>query len=501
MPLQPNIALQVQGLQLPDPLAQSGRVAQIQNALQEQRMGEMKIQNAMREQRREQDYETVLSGFKPGMSLEERVAALQQRGLGAKGAQYAETQLKLDKANREAEAARIKAQTDRIGLMGQLLSSVSDQSTLDAVRPQIARIPGVTEDDLRMLQTYGDGSTIKRLANASMTAYQRGSLANAQMTAEAGKERARAATSQAATAAAKLPFERQRAEAAMISARAAADKQTTERKTELQRLQELRDSLPVGSVQRAEVDNVIDARGRPAAPTLTDIVDPDDPTRMLKVDARLYTGGGFTAPGVVGIAGKEPSAGKRATEQATARGQFLDILDTLQANFDELNRQRAIPSEQRGAVSNVLSSIEASGPGQVAGRAVGARAQSLRDEIKSSRMALMSALKKLTGKSASELNSNVELRLNLDAISDPSQSYEAATKILENLKQFYAQEPAPTPSPGGRPGVTDRRSSSSTTRGTAPSEVPAFRTVHEAEAANLPKGTRITVGGRPAEVN
>jgi hypothetical protein len=204
MPLQPNIALQVQGLQLPDPLAQSGRVAQIQNALQEQRMGEMKIQNALREQRREQDYETVLSGFKPGMSLEERVAALQQRGLGAKGAQYAETQLKLDKTNREAEAARIKAQTDRIGLMGQLLSGISDQSTLDAVRPQIARIPGVTEDDLRMLQTYGDGSTIKRLANASMTAYQRGSLANAQMTAEAGQERARAATSQAATAAAGL---------------------------------------------------------------------------------------------------------------------------------------------------------------------------------------------------------------------------------------------------------------------------------------------------------
>jgi hypothetical protein len=318
---------------------------------------------------------------------------------------------------------------------------------------------------------------------------------------EAARVKGEAAASQASTAAAKLPFERQRAEAAMISARAAADKQTTERKTELQRLQELRDSLPVGSVERAEVDNVIDARGRSAAPTLTDIVDPDDPTRMLKVDARLYTGGGFTAPGVVGIAGREPAAGKRATEQATARSQFLDILDTLQANFDELNRQRAIPSEQRGAVSNVLSSIEASGPGQVAGRAVGAKAQSLRDEIKSSRMALMSALKKITGKSASELNSNVELRLNLDAISDPSQSYEAATKILENLKQFYAQEPAPTPAPGGRPGVTDRRSSSSTTRGTAPSEVPAFRTVHEAEAANLPKGTRITVGGRPAEVN
>jgi hypothetical protein len=479
MPLQPNIALQVQGLQLPDPLAQSGRVAQIQNALQQQRMGEMQIQNALREQRREQDYETVLSSFKPGMSLEERVAALQQRGLGAKGAQYAKTQLEMEKERRLSQKAGVETEVAKYGLFGQLLSNVTDQASLDAALPQIARIPGMTEQDLAQLSVYNK-PMIEFYKNAALTVYQRGSLANQ-------REQARAAGV--------------RGEAAMISARAAQERAGVERKPELQRLQELRDTLPPGSMQRIEVENRIDALGRSAAPTLTQVVDPDDPKRMLTVDARTYTGGGVNARGVVGIAGKEPSLGKREAEQATARGQFLDILDTLQANFDELNRQRAIPSEQRGAVSNVLSSIEASGPGQVAGRAVGARAQSLRDEIKSSRMALMSALKKLTGKSASELNSNVELRLNLDAISDPSQSYEAATKILENLKQFYAQEPAPTPSPGGRPGVTDRRSSSSTTRGTAPSEVPAFRTVHEAEAANLPKGTRITVDGRPAEVN
>ena len=81
-------------------------------------------------------------------------------------------------------------------------------------------------------------------------------------------------------------------------------------------------------------------------------------------------------------------------------------------------------------------------------------------------MSLLSALSKLTGKTASQLNSNVELRLNLDAISDPSQSYEAASKILSNLKQLYAQEPAATPAPGGRPGVTDRMSA--TPRGTTP---------------------------------
>ena len=494
MPLQPNIALQVQGLQLPDPLAQSGRVAQIQNALQQQRMGEMQIQNALREQRRKGELEKILGGFGPEAKAADISPALVRGGFLTEARTLMQSEAQLEETRRKAQEAEYKGMISKADLVGRVLGAARDQDSFDFAIKKLSEQGIFTPADAQFLGPTYDPTRVKQILDTTMSQKDRLEAAL--------KERATAATeSQAKTAAAKLPFERQRAEAAMISARAAAEKAKGEKKTELQRLQELRDSLPVGSVERAEVVNVIDARGRSAAPTLTDIVDPDDPTRMLKVDARLYTGGGFTAPGVVGIAGKEPSAGKRATEQATARGQFLDILDTLQANFDELNRQRAIPSEQRGAVSNVLSSIEASGPGQVAGRAVGARAQSLRDEIKSSRMALMSALKKITGKSASELNSNVELRLNLDAISDPSQSYEAATKILENLKQFYAQEPAPTPSPGGRPGVTDRRSSSSTTRGTAPSEVPAFRTVHEAEAANLPKGTRITVDGRPAEVN
>ncbi len=494
MPLQPNIALQVQGLQLPDPLAQSGRVAQIQNALQQQRMGEMQIQNALREQRRKGELEKILGGFGPEAKAADISPALVRGGFLTEARTLMQSEAQLEETRRKAQEAEYKGMISQADIVGRVLGAAKDQDSFDFAIKKLSEQGIFKPADVQFLGPTYDPTRVKQILDTTMSQKDRLEAAL--------KERTTAATeSQAATAAAKLPFERQRAEAAMISARAAADRQTTERKPELQRLQELRDTLPPGSMQRTEVENRIDALGRSAAPTLTQVVDPDDPKRMLTVDARTYTGGGVNARGVVGIAGKEPSLGKREAEQATARGQFLDILDTLQANFDELNRQRAIPSEQRGAVSNVLSSIEASGPGQVAGRAVGARAQSLRDEIKSSRMALMSALKKLTGKSASELNSNVELRLNLDAISDPSQSYEAATKILENLKQFYAQEPAPTPSPGGRPGVTDRRSSSSTTRGTAPSEVPAFRTVHEAEAANLPKGTRITVDGRPAEVN
>jgi hypothetical protein len=69
---------------------------------------------------------------------------------------------------------------------------------------------------------------------------------------------------------------------------------------------------------------------------------------------------------------------------------------------------------------------------------------------------------------------------------------------LKKYGVLQAERAQSTPAPSG-PVVGGR---SATPRGSATmSEVPAFRTVQEAEAANLPRGTRITVGGRPAEVN
>jgi hypothetical protein len=61
MPLQPNIALQVQGLQLPDPLAQSGRVAQIQNALQQQQLTGMQIRQLEEDRREMMDLQRKLT--------------------------------------------------------------------------------------------------------------------------------------------------------------------------------------------------------------------------------------------------------------------------------------------------------------------------------------------------------------------------------------------------------------------------------------------------------
>ena len=83
MPIQPGLALQLKGAELPDPMAQFAQATQIQNALQQQRMGEMQIQNAMREQQQQENdliSQAALQGIGLDMSANQQGY---QQALGA----------------------------------------------------------------------------------------------------------------------------------------------------------------------------------------------------------------------------------------------------------------------------------------------------------------------------------------------------------------------------------------------------------------------------------
>lgn len=182
---------------------------------------------------------------------------------------------------------------------------------------------------------------------------------------------------------------------------------------------------------------------QPVAPTITQIVDPSDPNKMITVDARRYQGGGAGSPGVIGVSGKEPSAALRENKAEAGKTQLQNIIEDVRAHYDQLNQAGDIPSTQRGALSNIASSAQSSALGQFGGRVVGTESQRARENIKSSRLMLLNALKQATGKSAQELNSNVELKTNLDALSDPTQGYEAAMDILNKLEDVYVRGVAP----------------------------------------------------------
>jgi hypothetical protein len=201
------------------------------------------------------------------------------------------------------------------------------------------------------------------------------------------------------------------------------------------------------------------AQPRPEpAPSIAQVQDPTNPDRMLTVDARRYTGGGLGSLGVIGSSGKAPAAQVEANKREEGVSQFKNILDDLRAAYDELDRLRAVPSQQRNVISNVLSSIAASGPGQVVGRAGATEAQTQRDIIASARNQLFAAVKNATGMSAQQLNSNIEFTTWLNSLTDPSRSYQTNMEIIDNLERFVdkskRQEPRTSgAAPAGRPSL------------------------------------------------
>ena len=206
---------------------------------------------------------------------------------------------------------------------------------------------------------------------------------------------------------------------------------------------------PEEEAQKARIAAAGRAPQQPAAQTITQIVDPTDPNKMITVDARRYQGGGAGSPGVIGVAGKEPGAALRQNKVEAGKTQLADDLDNLRASFEALDKMRSIPSTERNALSNVASGLAATGIGQKTGQLFGTEAQVERDVINSARMRLVNSIKNATGMSAQQLNSNVELQTMLKSISDPGQSVQAALRIIDDIDNTYVKGDGKLPKRGG----------------------------------------------------
>lgn len=80
---------------------------------------------------------------------------------------------------------------------------------------------------------------------------------------------------------------------------------------------------------------------REYTPTLSEVVDPNDPTRMLRVDAKRYRGGSIGSPGVLGISGKMPATEevldmKERKKRDASFSQASNALRNYESKTDEL---------------------------------------------------------------------------------------------------------------------------------------------------------------------
>jgi hypothetical protein len=181
--------------------------------------------------------------------------------------------------------------------------------------------------------------------------------------------------------------------------------------------------------------------GRPisttqTAPTITMVLDPNDNTRMLSIDAKTYRGGSLGSQGVIGIAGKEPTVGKKQEAKEAAQSNAETTIAQLRQSYDQLDRLGGITSTRNRVGTNIAAGLSSSAAGQFTGRLLGTEAQSERNKIAQTRPLLMTTIMQAMGLSAKQLDSNAELKLWLSAATDPTLDLEANRDALNNLERM-----------------------------------------------------------------
>ena len=206
MPINPALALQVKGLELPDPMAQMAQVTQIQNALQQQRMGDIQMQNALREQSRQRELESIMSQLSPTAPVSEQAAALHKRGYFQQAQALTQQAATLAKTRREEDDARLKALTSKLDLTGRFFSEdVKNQATYDVARERaIAAGLGTAAE----IPEVFDPAIVARVRNNAMSIKDQLAARQREREVNARETSAQAAASQAQTAAQKAQRDR-----------------------------------------------------------------------------------------------------------------------------------------------------------------------------------------------------------------------------------------------------------------------------------------------------
>lgn len=408
MPIDPNIPLSGQFYKMRTPAEDQIQRNALTESKQNQQLNQFRLDEAKRTIENQNALRARLTD--PGLNFDDPRTQMEILGMG--GGALLKDRAEMGRTNAQTKKAEIEAIKEKLGVMKLSAGAVMANPTINNARAQLTRFGQMTgediTDDLMQLDQLGENPDAIRQWAAGY-----------------------------ALEADKLLPKFETRDLGGIVERATYDPVTGK---VIGQPQVMRKTMTPGESARiAQQDRQFNITQANQAPTVTEVVDPENPNRMLRVDARRYQGGGAGAPGVIGASGKEPTAAKAEVKAEAGKTQLMDVLDNLRASYGRLDQARAIPSTQRGGLSNIANYTAATGIGQTLGRAVGTEAQKDRDVISSSRLQLLNAIKQATGMSAQQLNSNVELQTWLKAVTDPSQSIEAVDEILNNIENSYAR--------------------------------------------------------------
>ncbi|MBA3831668.1 MAG: hypothetical protein H0X34_07205 [Chthoniobacterales bacterium] len=201
--------------------------------------------------------------------------------------------------------------------------------------------------------------------------------------------------------------------------------------------------------------NIVDPRTGQPLNTIGNTAKPDTAANN-QTRRDIAAGNNRTAVTIAGMPAraKPTTADKPKGDAATAgrAKQATDLLDELDRTYTSLDKVGAAIKPGASIVNNVIARVRSSGAGQFVEGAVGTKAQTYRDRINSIRPALMQSLAKATGMTGKQLDSNADVKLFMQTVTDPTKSLTANRQAISGLRRFLAENtasgrPAPTPAP------------------------------------------------------
>ena len=204
----------------------------------------------------------------------------------------------------------------------------------------------------------------------------------------------------------------------------------------------------IQNVTRGGISEQIQTPGMGGAPLVTRTAQVTATPGELMTDARARERlAAELNPDIIRSKAENIKLGTLAAEQsplapkviAADAGKNLvgDVATQMGNSYLKLFESGGIKSTTRGASANLAASSQSSMLGQIGGGILGTENQSERDFIKSQRPILVQGIVKATGMTASQINSNVELKNLLDAATDPDKGYETNAKNLNLINKRF----------------------------------------------------------------
>lgn len=173
---------------------------------------------------------------------------------------------------------------------------------------------------------------------------------------------------------------------------------------------------------------------------------------------RVESAGGGTRRTSTGGAGTPTGTGTGTpitvsdSVKLPGKKRVTSIVSDMIKEYNILNDAKAIPSSERGAMANIFDYVSTGAVGKEIQKAFGTKANDSLSNITNARKLLTAAIAAATGMSSKQMDSNRELQLTLDSLSDPTQGYKSAIDTLMRIDREYGLGTAPprTPTGGGK---------------------------------------------------